>query len=535
MHRRRPILGTFVVAAIAAQGCARAAMPVRTPSARIEPRSATDRMGAADALVRLGCLDCLVDAYREYEALSDRDDVGEQATEAGVRAATLAALRERELGLVESGYMAKARALAARRSVPTASLLELVDVADALPFGPSAVRAGGGSGEARALLQVSRDWLTASEAPFGLAAHNELFGYVWLALACDAVNARTIRPDEALAGIAAIGDFPLIVFKYATACDRGNTAELQRLLTQEPRFAEINYYLGLAALSGLVGPGPPGRPDLDEADAMLRAAYAWRPEWPALLVMLGNVATAAEDFGGALELYQQALALVPDQPDALLGAARSLSHLNRHADAIAVADSLIRAERHPGDARYWRAFNLVHLGRYDEAWTDIERAATLVVNADVPKLAGIVAVHRGQFDAARQKLEEAGRRRASDCEVGFYLQTTLSMQRDWALAADTARRAGACFDEDEAQLRREIDEVQASQMTDERQQRLIARRAEQISTNARMRAACWFNAAAAHFNLGEKDDARLYAQKVAGDERFGDRARDLLARLSQVP
>jgi tetratricopeptide (TPR) repeat protein len=534
MHRRTSILGTFVLAVVAAQGCARAALPVRAPSPRIEPRSATERIDAADALVRLGCLDCLLDAYREYEALSDRDDVGERATEAGVRTAALVALRERELGLVESGYMAKARAVAAGRSVPAASLLELVDVADALPFGPSAVRVGGG-GEARTLLQVSREWLTASAAPFGLAAHNELFGYVWLALACDAVNARTIRPDEALAGIGAIREFPLIVFKYATACDRGNTTELHRLLAQEPRFAEINYYLGLAALSGLVGPGPPGRPDLDKANGMLQAAYAWRPEWPALLVMLGNVATAAEDFGEALELYQQALALVPDQPDALLGAARSLSHLNHHADAIAVADSLIRSGRHPGDARYWRAFNLVHLGRYDEAWTNIERAATLVVNADVPKLAGIVAVHRGEFDAARQKLEEAGRRRASDCEVGFYLQTTLSMERDWARAADTARRAGACFDEDEAQLRREIDEVKASQMSEERQLRLTARRADQISTNARMRAACWFNAAAAHFNLGERDDARLYAQKVAGDERFGDRARDMLARLSQVP
>ena len=103
------------------------------------------------------------------------------------------------------------------------------------------------------------------------------------------------------------------------------------------------------------------------------------------------------------------------------------------------------------------------------------------------------------------------------------------------LAGAEARRAGACFDEDEAELRREIDDVRASQMTEERQQRLIARRSEQIATNARMRAACWFNAAAALFNLGARDDARLYAQKVAGDERFGERARDLIARLSRVP
>ena len=46
-----------------------------------------------------------------------------------------------------------------------------------------------------------------------------------------------------------------------------------------------------------------------------------------------------------------------------------------------------------------------------------------------------------------------------------------------------------------------------------------------------MRAACWFNAAAAHFNVGARDQARVYAEKVVDDERFGDRARDLMSRL----
>jgi tetratricopeptide (TPR) repeat protein len=496
---------------------------------------AAERLEAANGLVRAGCLDCLLDAYREYELLGGQPDIGETAKEAAIRAAALIALRERELGLTDSGYIARARELAATMAVWPASLMELINVADALPFGPFGTRPPGVQTDQRVMLQVSRDWLTAAEPPFGLAAHNELFGYIWLALACDATNARSIRPDEALAGIDAMRKFPLIVFKYATACDRGNTADLHALLAEQPRFREVNYYLGLAALSGLVQPGPPGRPDLDEAQALLRAAHTWRPDWPALMVVLGNVATAAEDFGRALDLYGRVLELVPNQPDALLGTARSLSYLNRYADAITAVDALIDTGRHPGDARYWRAFNLVHLSRYDEAWVDIERAATLVVNADVPKLSGIVAINRGEFDLARRRLEEAKLRRSSDCEIGFYLQTTLSMQHAWAEAAETAKQAGVCFDDDEAQLRKEIVEVQASQMSEERQNRLVGRRTDQISTNARMRAACWFNAAAAYFNRGEPDDARLYAQKLAGDAQFGERARDLLARLRSVP
>ena len=56
------------------------------------------------------------------------------------------------------------------------------------------------------LLQVSRDWLTAPEPPAGLAAHQELFGYVWLALACDVASAGSIRPENARAGLGAMRD-----------------------------------------------------------------------------------------------------------------------------------------------------------------------------------------------------------------------------------------------------------------------------------------------------------------------------------------
>ena len=100
------------------------------------------------------------------------------------------------------------------------------------------------------LLQVSRDWLTAPEPPSGLAAHQELFGYVWLALACDVASGGSIRPENAHAGLGAMRDFPLMIFKFATACDRRNPAALGDLLAQEPRFSELNYYLGLAALGG---------------------------------------------------------------------------------------------------------------------------------------------------------------------------------------------------------------------------------------------------------------------------------------------
>ena len=46
-----------------------------------------------------------------------------------------------------------------------------------------------------------------------------------------------------------------------------------------------------------------------------------------------------------------------------------------------------------------------------------------------------------------------------------------------------------------------------------------------------MMATSWFNIAVAYYNLARKDDARQYAEKLAADDQFGDRARDLLSRL----
>jgi tetratricopeptide (TPR) repeat protein len=525
---RIALIVVAVVQGLVAAACMRAPVPMAVvPPA---PRAAAEPLAVADRLVRQGCLDCLLDAYRLYDTVRGSGSAGAAATTAAIRTAALIALRERELGLVDSGYLTRARELAASLDPASPTLVQLLDLADALPYGSPAARPPALQ-ERRMLLKTSQDWLTAPEPPSGLAVHQELFGYVWLALVCDVASAGAVRPDNARAGLGAMRDFPLLMFKFATACERRNPTTLSELLAQEPRFIEVHYFQGLTALSGQSRADVPGRPDLDEADTRLRVAYAWRPEWPALTVMLGNIAMISEDFAGALGLYRQTIALVPEQPDALLGTVRALTSLDRHAEAIAAADLLVMAGRFPGDARYWRALNEVHLSQFEEAWTDIELATTLLVNADVPKLAGIIAINRRQFDVARRRLDEAAARRPTDCEIGFYLQTTLSEQRAWSDAASTAGRAGACFDQEEALLRKDIDDLRASEPSEERRNRLIASRMLRIATNEGMRAACWFNAAVAHFNSGASDQARVYAEKVLADERFGARARDIVSRL----
>jgi hypothetical protein len=89
----------------------------------------------------------------------------------------------------------------------------------------------------------------------------------------------------------------------------------------------------------------------------------------------------------------------------------------------------------------------------------------------------------------------------------------------------------ACLEKVEVTLNKEIADIRASTQPPERQARLIAKREQQIATDRRMIATCWYNTAVSYFSLSRKEDARAFAEKVADDEQFGERARELLARL----
>jgi len=66
----------------------------------------------ADANLRAGCFDCLADALKQYESVRNVAAVADTATRGAVRAAALLAMRERELGTTDNGYLERARALA---------------------------------------------------------------------------------------------------------------------------------------------------------------------------------------------------------------------------------------------------------------------------------------------------------------------------------------------------------------------------------------------------------------------------------------
>jgi tetratricopeptide (TPR) repeat protein len=496
---------------VACWSCVAVACAARQPAA-LRGDALAERLTAADRLLRDGCFDCFAAAYEAFDALQRFPAVGQRASAGAVEAAILMAAREAELGIPAGPR----RQLA--YSIADASWTPLFDVVDALPSAP---RAASERELARRQLAF-RNRQAFTERLGERADENPASAYLWIAFNCSYGNPGASQLEDWLAAVPSWRDSPLIRYKAAT-CRGQEVDALHSLLQADARFVEIHYPLGVRALADR---------EFDPAIEHFRALYDTRPEWAVVPEALANAYFAVEDFAEALAFFDRTLDSSPDSPDALLGKARTLTHLGRYADAIAGLNELVTAGRwFVGDARYWRAFDEMQLSRYDEAWVDVEEAARYLVNADVPKLAGIIAFRRRQFDVARTRLEDARRRNAKDCETAYQLGLVMSEQRDWTPATRVLDEANACLDAEDQQLTEEIGRMRTSDAPPSRRDQQVTRRERQLATNARMRATSWFNSAVAFFYLSRLEEAKQYAERVAGDEQLGARARALLSRL----
>ena len=511
---------------LTASACAK---PPLTPvSAAPPPPTPAQRLASADALVRAGCLDCLIDAFGQYELLRTIPSAAEVGTAGAIRSAALIALRQRELGMVDEGYSQRARSMLLGSTLQPAWMRTVLDIIDVLP--PGGVTRTPTSDldlDRSRALRVNHDAWRATLRD--LAPSSEFNAYIWLAFAC-ASEGRDVPLDAIVAPAAKFGDAPLIQFRRAICRGLGPEA-MRELFDRDPRFVETKYYLGSYDVSLLIT----GQDKLDEADHLFNDAYAWRSEWPALTQSIANIAMTVEEFERAALFYDRTLTLEPHAVDALLGKARAQTYLGRSVEAIATLDLLLAERWFVGDARYWRALNESELERNDEAWTDIELAAKLLVNAEVPKLAGLIAYRRHELEISRAKFDESRTRNPRDCETGYYLGVVLAEQRAWPRTAEVLRQACDCLQGNELAYIQEIENIRASHDPPERQAKKIARREQYIAKGRRYLATSWFDIAVAYYNLSKPAEARQYAEKVVDDEQFGDRAKEIITRLAKSP
>ena len=533
------LAGAVVLAAVVASGgCARGRLPA-VPAA---PDVST-RLSKADALVRVGCFDCLEEALAEYESIVSEaaDPVAarargaraipvlraanfEAAVNGAARSALLLELRQRELGMAYHGFLD--RGLEAMMTLPdlhpayaahlyTINSIERRVARFNLSTGPDALKR---------MQELRGNFPALVEERRAGADGDPLAAYAWLAFYCTHSGSQEDRSTSTLHGpLPQFRDTPLVAYRTAT-CSGAESEPLTTLLEREPRFVEITYWLAQAAL---------GRTDIEEAERLFTIAFKWRPRWPAVTAALGNVAFAFEENERALEFFDRTLALVPDHPEALIGRIKALSLLGRSKEAFAAIDAILAADTRvsPGEAFYWRAWNFTQVSDLDMAWVAIEEANKLWVNSEVLKLGGIIAYRRLQRPAARERFEAAYKLVPEDCESSYLLGNVHAEMRDWPLTSTVFARTATCIESARDGLRKEIAAIEASTWDPDRKKRQIARREAQIAGAARMLVTSWFNIAVSNFNLGSREEARRYAERVVDDEQFAERARDILKRL----
>jgi tetratricopeptide (TPR) repeat protein len=501
---------------VAASACSSVKPPAVAPGVPVP-----QRLADADRRIQAGCLDCLIAAYGEYDLLRTVPAAQQTATIGAIRSAALIALRQRELGMVDEGYRQRARNLLAGSTGLPDSLTTILDLIEVLPASGAGVTrtpTGDIDLERARVLRINYDAWSAKLRD--LAAGDELAAYTWLALTCNAPQGR-VPIEELLAATGPLRETPIVRYK-AAICRGADVKALDQLFADDPRFVETRFQLGMSAV---------GARQLDDAEKRLEEAYAWRTDWPALTQSLANVSMTAEEFERSLTFYNRTLEMEPHAVDAILGKARALTYLGRHVEAIAATDQLLSERWFLGDAYYWRALNEAELERHDDAWADIEAAAKLMINAEVPKLAGLIAYRRHELDVSRQKFEEAARRNGADCETHYYLGVVLAELRQWSRTADILIQAGACLEIVERGYLEEIATIRASNESPARQQMKIARREQYIAKARRQMATSWFDVAVACYNLSRQPEARQYAERVVDDEQFGARAKEIISRI----
>ena len=456
---------SIVIAVVSAMqsGCASRQAPPQTgahvqasaPVAVIEPPIAPIDPAA---LIRRGCFACLeqaLDAARQ-----------QNAPHLAFEAATLLALRAKELGMPPDSWMEQARVLAGEDS----ALQLMLEVADSIPGDPLAgVRDLLLSQTPRRLraAALSKQWMEAlTSGPGSL----ELRTYLRLALTCSSDGYRKMEPEDVAAVVPdGIRDAPLVRYRLGI-CGSDHAGVLRAVRAADEELVDADYPLGRYAVQARP------YPDLDLALRLLQSAAAAFPRSPAIATTAGNVDQMIEAWTEGLAAYEAALALVPDHPDALIGRTITLSNLNRHQDAIASASRLIdQGTWFVAQGLYWRAWNRFQLEEFLIARADADRARAMMVNPGVYLLSGMIDWKLDRLESAEREFEEALRMDFGQCEAATFLGGVRNQRSRLPEALAAFKQAVQCYDLTIRVRREAVARLETADATPSHKAREIAR------------------------------------------------------------
>jgi len=443
-----------------------------------------------------------------------------------IKTALVLGLREKELGIFKDTFLLKAKEIISTHDFLSDYSVYL-QIASSIPR--KTVGVGGGFTDAEDRIAVPFDKIKENLSDWSArlkekSETDDFFAY--LAICYYAPFNYLVRGGPDLEKLdQTFPDSMLIRYKMSLFPEE-DPESLEKLLQDEPAFYEAHFFLGNIHLK---------RKELVKAEKNFLKAYPHFTQSHSLLISMGSIYFAFEEFEKSLEFHDQILEIASAHRDALLGKAMCLSYLGRHKEAADVCSTMLSlGEYYLGEAHYWLAWNQNELKQYKEAWIHIEKSKDYLVGYEpVFFLAGLVAFNREKLDVAEENLKEAFKLNTSNGDAPYYLGKIKSIQEDWLNSGIYFERAGDVYQQNEHSLQRRIEETRNSSFSEQRKKKLISRKARQLQKTKLSKATAWYNAAAGYYNAKDKQKAVDLAEKAAAHPSFKDKAEELLQMMKK--
>ncbi len=452
-------------------------------------------LARADALVREGCYDCLLDARAAYERQPASRTLNLKLIEVDL----LLALRAKELSLDPTGHL-NAAGQGMTQLAPATAVRAVLDIVSSVPEDATG----------RRVLPPSlggREALDTAIARIDTSPFSALFkSYLRLAVQCGRVSTDTpsAAPEpEAL----------LLTYRLAICENPIQVAPLEAVRKTVPRAVETSVFLGRAAMADIAGS------DGRRPRELFEEAYARFSDSPAIAFNLATVYQATGDCRRAEELFSRTLTLRAEHEAARLGRAICRTYLSKNDEAIADATVLIDAVSGiRAEAYYWRAWNHRHNGQLEIARADIERARALLYNARVLTLAGMIEHDQKDFDKAREDLTRARDMDNRECQARWYLGLVGYGTERWSESASGFAESAQCYASLIAQTELARAAMVAREGIDEGFRKAqIAGFDAAIAEDSTQKSAADLNAAINYARAGDVPNATLYMKRAAND------------------
>jgi tetratricopeptide (TPR) repeat protein len=473
-------------------------------------------LAPTDALVRAGCYKCLLDAYEGYERARTSPNPPSGTRDGAFATAVLLALREKELDLEATPWLTRARALA------TPEEAAYLDLVAGLPWD------GGTPPDFGTSSAFPADALTRWRDPATPHLHADLDDYLRLTLEC------RLSPRAEFERTVASMDMtqPLLMYRVGI-CGAAHRPQLERLVQNDPRFAEAWYFIGRYEMATGVNALTPAaaRRWLVTSVAPLTQAHDALPDVPTISSTLAGLMRARTELRKALSLYDSALAVRPAHGEALFGRMVTLSYLKRHDDTIAAANTIImRARGHVNSAYYYLAWSEYQKGQLDEAARDIATARRMNAQEEVLVVSGMIAYDQKRPADARADFTAAIRGNAARCIAHWYLGILHLDAEAWPAAMSTFSEAATCYVSATSLLRAEAGELPPDLPDDVRAEQSAGFEAS-IIENTKAAGRSFFNAAQAAIRAGDNAMALRQAREAMVYDDFRERAEAIVKRL----